>query len=177
LIHQSRIQNQTQKTIKNVFVGLILLMTCFIAQAQVAENIKASSSKKMGEFSDWTSVVFSLETNKPIAPGEAIDDKSKATLEYRIALVARKGIGCHYDIEIKNTSSTTLDVAAEILYFDKLVKRNMSDAKGEKLKAGKSVVLRLIAQGCKKDKGSDLDDYASCLACEFSATIVAGKLK
>jgi hypothetical protein len=174
-MYRTRIQNKTHKTMKNVFVGLILLLTASFTYAQVAENIKASSVKKMGEFSDWKSVEFSLETNKPIAAGDKVDEKSKATLEYRIALVDRKGIGCHYDIEIKNTSNTTLDVAAEILYFDKLVKRNMSDAKGDKLKAGKSAVFRLIAQGCKKDKGSDLDDYASCLACEFGATIVAGK--
>jgi hypothetical protein len=166
------------QNMKNLVVGVIALLACSFSQAQVAENVKASPGKKMGEFSDWTPVEFSLETNKPIMPGEKVDDKSKATIEYRIALADRKGIGCHYDVEIKNTSNITLSVAAEILYFDKLVKRNMSDARGEdKLKAGKSVVLRLIAQGCKKDKGSDLDDYASCLACEFNATIVAGKVK
>lgn len=144
---------------KTIFTLCFIFAGALTAFSQVATGIKASSDKKMGEFTDWKKVDVSF------------DDGSAATIEYRIALATRKGIGCHYDIEIKNTSDITLKVIAEASYYDKLVKGNFSAAADEKLKAGKSFVARLIAQGCKKDKGSDLDDYATCLACEFEASI------
>jgi hypothetical protein len=147
---------------KTIITLCLILAGTLTAFSQVATGIKASPDKKMGEFSDWQSVDVSV-------------DGSKGTIEYRIALVDRKGIGCHYDVEVKNNLDITLKIIVEAGYYDKLVKGTYSAVFDEKVKAGKSAVGRLIAQGCKKDKGSDLDDYASCLACEFSANILVAK--
>jgi hypothetical protein len=60
-------------------------------------------------------------------------------------------------------------------YYDQFVKGYFGEEIKESLKPGKSIVGRLIAQGCKKDKGSDLDDFAACMACDFTATISVSK--
>ncbi len=148
---------------KKLSLLCFVLLTVLFAQAQVATGIKASPEGKMGEFSEWKKVDVSF------------DDGGKATIEYRIALATRKGIGCHYDLEVKNTSDITLTVRMKSSYYDKLVKSQFGEEIKEKLKAGKSVVGRLIAQGCKKEKGSNADDYASCIACDFEASIYVSK--
>jgi hypothetical protein len=146
------------------FVGaFILIFTISLGYAQVASDIKPSASGKMGEFSTWTPVEVSFE------------DGTKAPIEYRIRLAMRKGIGCHYDLEVVNKSDIKLNIRLKSSYYDKLVKSNFGDEIKETLKPGKGVTGRLVAQGCKKDKGSDLDDYASCLACEFGASIYVSK--
>jgi hypothetical protein len=146
------------------FIGtIVLVFVAVISRAQVVSDIKPSAEGKMGEFTAWTPIEVSF------------DDGTKAPIEYRIRLATRKGIGCHYDLEVVNKSDIKLNVRLKSSYYDKLVKSNFGDEIKETLKPGKGVVGRLVAQGCKKDKGSDLDDYASCLACEFGASIYISK--
>jgi hypothetical protein len=146
------------------FVGVLMLVfAAALSHAQVVSDIKPSAEGKMGEFSEW------------IKTEASFDDGTKVPIEYRIRLATRKGIGCHYDLEVVNKSDTKIDVRLKASYYDKLVKSNFGDEIKETLKPGKGVVGRLVAQGCKKDKGSDLDDYASCLACEFGASIYVSK--
>lgn len=149
--------------IKNTFVCLVLCLTGIFSFAQVASNIKPLANGKMGEFTEWKKVDVSW------------DDGTTATVEYRIALATRKGIGCHYDLEVKNTSDMKLNIRMKSHYYDKLVKSNFGDEIKESLKPGKSLVGRLVAQGCRKDKGFEGDDYASCMACEFYAELFVSK--
>jgi hypothetical protein len=148
---------------KHLITFLSLFLIAFLAEAQVASNIRPEASGKMGEYGEWKNVDISF------------DDGSSATIEYRVRLANRKGIGCHYDLEVKNTSAEKLTVRATSSYYDKLVKSNFGDEAKEGLKAGKSVEIRFIAQGCKKDKGSDLDDFGVCMACEFGIDIHVSK--
>lgn len=138
-----------------VLAGLVPLF----CSAQIVSGLRPDEDGKIGEFSEWKSVEATF------------DDGSKATIEYRIALVARKGIGCHYDLEVKNTSTDKLDIKIKSSYYDKLVKGNFGEEIKESLKAGKSVVARLIAQGCRGEKGADLSDFEACMACDFEASI------
>lgn len=142
-----------------LLIAIGLLMISHVSGAQVAVDIKPGPDAKMGEFSPWSKVDVSF------------DDGSAATIEYRVALVARKGVGCHYDLEVKNTSDTKLDIAMKSSYYDKLVKKHFGDKISETVKPGKSVTGRFIAQGCKKEKGVELDDVAACLACDFGLNI------
>jgi hypothetical protein len=141
-------------------VGILtLIMAALASQAQVVKDVRPPEGGKMGEFTAWKSAdVF-------------WDDGDKATIEYRVALVNRKGIGCHYDLEIKNTSEVKLVVKGKSSFYDQLVKSNFGDEAKETLKPGKSVVMRFIAQGCKKEKGTDKDDYGVCMACDFGINI------
>jgi hypothetical protein len=75
--------------IKNTLIGIFCL-AAFAATGQVATGIKPSADGKMGEFTEWKKVDVSW------------DDGATATVEYRIALATRKGIGCHYDLEVRN---------------------------------------------------------------------------
>jgi hypothetical protein len=148
---------------KHLITLLALFTIVFFAEAQVATNIRPAADGKMGEYGDWKNVDISF------------DDGSSATIEYRIKLSNRKGIGCHYDLEVKNTSSVKLTVRAKSSYYDKLVKSNFGDEAKENIKPGKSLEIRFVAQGCKKDKGSDLDDFGACMACEFGIDIHVSK--
>jgi len=129
------------------------------AEAQVVTDIRPGPGGTIGEYGAWTKVDV------------LFDGEPNATIEYRVRLATRKGIGCHYDLEIKNTSNEKLNIKATSSYYDKLVKSNFGDEAKESLKAGKSVEIRFIAQGCKKEKGADVDDYGACLACEFGMNI------
>lgn len=150
--------------ISKTVLSAVFFLTVSLASAQVA-TIKPSDGgiSKIGEFSEWKKVDVSF------------DDNSTASIEYRFALATRKGIACHYDIEVKNTSATKLDIRLNSNYYDKFVKGNFGDEIKETLKPGKSVVARLVAQGCKKDKGSDADDYTACLACDFFTDLFVTK--
>jgi hypothetical protein len=150
------------KSLKTILC-VILLAAGYAGHGQVVADIKPAAEGKMGEFTEWQKAEASF------------DDGTKATFEYRIGLATRKGIACHYDLEVKNTSEITLNIKMKSSYYDKLVKGQFGDEAKEKLKPGKSVVARLIAQGCKKDKGSDKDDYGVCVACDFSASIDVSK--
>lgn len=151
--------NYPDSKLRNFLLATLLILMSQVLSAQVAVNIKPAENSKMGEFSDWSKVDVSF------------DDGSSATIEYRVALVARKGVGCHYDLEVKNTSEGKLDIAMKSSYYDKMVKKHFGDKISETVKPGKSVVGRFIAQGCKKDKGVELDDVAACLACDFGLNI------
>jgi hypothetical protein len=149
-----------------ILTSLLCLAFCmafFSGMAQVATGIKPAPDGKMGEFTEWKKTDVSW------------DDGTTATIEYRIALATRKGIGCHYDLEVKNTSDMKLNIRMKSHYYDKLVKSNFGDEIKESLKPGKSLVGRLVAQGCRKDKGFEGDDYASCMACEFYAELFVSK--
>lgn len=144
------------------FISIATLCVGF-AHAQVATNIRPEATGKMGEYGEWKNVDISF------------DDGSSATIEYRVRLATRKGIGCHYDLEVKNTSNIKLNVRARSSYYDKLVKSNFQDESKETLKPAKSVAIRFIAQGCKKEKGADTDDFGHCMACEFGLDIFVSK--
>lgn len=148
---------------RHLITIMLLVAITFSVEAQVASNIRPAADGKMGEYGEWKNVDISF------------DDGSTATIEYRIRLANRKGIGCHYDLEVKNTSTEKLTVRAKSSYYDKLVKSNFGDEAKENIKAGKSIEIRFIAQGCKKDKGSDLDDFGACMACEFGIDIHVSK--
>ncbi len=131
--------------------------------AQVVTDLKPSDTGEMGRFTDWTQKEVSL------------GDNITANIEYRIALVARKGIGCHYDVEVKNNSDIKLNIRLKSSYYDKLVKGQFGDEIKESLKAGKSFTGRFVAQGCKKEKGSEMDDCGQCNACDFGVSIYVSK--
>ncbi|HZY80221.1 MAG TPA: hypothetical protein VFE50_11905 [Cyclobacteriaceae bacterium] len=148
---------------KLIVITAFLFVTALVANAQVKTNIRPEASGKMGEYGEWQKVDVSF------------GDGSEATVEYRVRLAARKGIGCHYDLEVKNTSSEKLNVRGMSSYYDQLVKSNFGDAAKESVKPGKSVEMRFIAQGCKKEKGSDKDDFGHCMACEFGIDLFVAK--
>ena len=151
-------------TIKILFVSLIIsLFSTLTCKAQVVSGVKPSPNGKMGEFTEWTKVDVSF------------DDGTKAQIEYRIALVKRKGIACHYTCEIKNNSEIKLNVRIKSSYYDKLVKGNYGEEVKDKLKPGKILAGLLVAQGCKKEKDVEKDDYGHCMACEFGVSIYVSK--
>ncbi len=131
----------------------------FFCSGQIVSGVRPPDDGAIGEFTEWTSVEAEF------------DDNTKATIEYRVALVARKGIGCHYEMQVKNTSDQKLDIKLKSSYYDKLVKGNFGEEIFETLKPGKELAAKLIAQGCRAEKGSDLSDYAACMACEFGINI------
>ena len=147
----------------------LLILTGFVtaitlsAGAQVVTNIKPAPDGKIEEYGEWKTaeVVW--------------DDGTKANVDYRIRLAARKGIGCHYDLEVKNNSSLKLEIKAKSSYYDKLVKSQFGDEGKENLKPGKSVAIRFVAQGCKKEKGVEKDDFGHCMACDFGIDLYVSK--
>ncbi|MGL2963341.1 hypothetical protein ACSVH2_05930 [Flavobacterium sp. RSB2_4_14] len=144
--------------------ALFIIISNFMSiNAQVVSELKPSIDGKMGEFTEWktSSVNF--------------DDGTSATFDYRIALADRKGIGCHYELEVKNTSALKLEFKMKSSYFDKLVKSQFGDEIKETLKPEKSVLAKFIAQGCKKEKGVEKDDYGHCMACDFGINIYVTK--
>lgn len=141
------------------FILTFLMCAAFAAQAQVAKDIRPSADAKMGEFSGWTNVDVTWE------------DGSAATVAYRIRLSNRKGIACHYEFEVMNSSKMKLTIIAKSSYYDKLVKNQFGDDLAETVKPDKSVVFKIIAQGCKKEKGADLDDFGHCMACDFGVNL------
>lgn len=147
---------------KILFLAFILVATLGV-QAQVVTGLRTEEGGKMGEYTEWkkSTVIF--------------DDNSTAEIEYRIALIKRKGIACHYDVEVKNNSDIKITVRIKSSYYDKLVKGNYGEEAKETLKAGKSVVAHTIAQGCKKEKDVEKDDYEHCMACEFGVSIYVSK--
>lgn len=144
---------------KTISILVFVLAVASFAEGQVVSDIRPAAGGKIGEYGEWQKVDV------------LFDGEPSATIEYRVRLATRKGIGCHYDLEIKNTSNEKLNIKATSSYYDKLVKGNFGDEAKESLKAGKSVEIRFIAQGCKKDKGSDAEDFEVCMACEFGMNI------
>lgn len=145
---------------------LVFILLCVIgisSKAQVVSGLKAPSPGEMGKFTEWQSVDVKF------------DDGTSAKIEYRIALAMRKGIACHYDLEVKNNSDQKVKVRLKSNYYDKFVKSYFGEEIKETLKPGKGITGRLIAQGCKKDKGSKAEDYDLCTSCDFSASIFVEK--
>lgn len=142
---------------------IVIFIVSISAKAQVVSGVKPPATGEMGKFTEWQSAEVKFE------------DGTSAKIEYRIALATRKGIACHYDFEVKNSSDQKIKVRLKSSYYDKLVKGNFGDEIKETLKPGKGVTGRLVAQGCKKDKGSKAEDYELCLACEFGASIYVEK--
>lgn len=150
------------KTTKHL-AYLAFFFMVFQGNSQVVSNLKPSIDGKLNEFTEWKTSETSF------------DDGTSATFEYRIALVARKGIGCHYDVEVKNTSSFKLEFKIKSSYYDKLVKGHYGDEIKETLKPEKSILGRFIAQGCRKEKGVEKDDFGHCMACDFDVAIYVTK--
>lgn len=153
---------------KNLIAKSITLLLFVVAfqlhsQAQVVSGVRPPADGKMGEFTPWTKLTVSF------------DDNTTADIEYRIALVKRKGIGCHYQIEVKNNSTIKLTVKFKSSYYDKLVKSSFGEERKGSIKPGKILEGTLIAQGCRKEKGEEKDDYGICSACEFGVTIFVSK--
>ncbi|MCC7233206.1 MAG: hypothetical protein IT242_09700 [Bacteroidia bacterium] len=148
---------------KKVQLTIAICLAAAGLRAQVVSGIKPLPEGKMGEFTEWKKQEITFE------------DKSTASIEYRVALVARKGIGCHYDLEVKNTSDQKLNVRLKSNYYDKLVKSYFGDEIKETLKPGKTVSGRFVGQGCRKEKGVERDDYGHCIACDFSLSIFVEK--
>jgi len=166
-LHPVNLKNKNQTTLMKLFkvsAAILFCIVSFCVNAQTVSGVKPDPTKAMGVYSDWTKSDVTFE------------DGSTATIEYRLALITRKGIACHYDFEVKNTSSANVKVKLKSSYSDKLVKGLYHEEVKESLKAGKSVVARFIAQGCKKDKGAEeLEPYAQCMACSFFVDITVSK--
>ena len=135
----------------------------FFCSAQVVTELRPAKGANMGDYTEWASEEVSF------------DDGTKANFEYRLALVKRQGIACHFEVEIKNNSDIKLDFKIKSDYYDKLVKGEFSEETKESLKGGKSGVFKTLIQGCKKEKGVDLSDYDTCMACEYGISIYVYK--
>jgi len=138
---------------------VLALLAPLMSLGQVVTDLRPPVDGSMGTFTEWKSVDVEFDNN------------TTATIEYRIALVDRKGIGCHYEVHVKNTSDQKLDIKLKSSYYDKLVKGNFGEEVMESLKPGKELAAKLIAQGCRAEKGADLSDFAACMACEFGVNI------
>ncbi|HNQ12393.1 MAG TPA: hypothetical protein PKH65_00410 [Bacteroidia bacterium] len=156
--------------IKIICIGIFLSLSVNL-NAQNADfgnkvvTIDKPSSKSMGEFTEWTKMELVLE------------DGSKGEIEYRIALANRKGIACHYQVEVKNNTSAKLKLTFDSNYYDKLVKSHFGEKKQGTVKPGAIMEATLIAQGCKKEKGKELSDFENCMACDFFVDLYAMQLK
>ena len=131
--------------------------------AQVVTGLRVPENSQMGQYTEWQTAEISF------------DDGTTASIDYRMAMVTRKGVACHYDVEVKNNSDLKLDIKLKSHYYDKMVKSNFGDEIKETLKPGKSLVGRLICQGCKKEKDVDTDDFGHCAACDFWVDIYVSK--
>jgi hypothetical protein len=148
---------------KKIIFTLALLTCLNIVNAQIVSGLKPPADGKMEAFTEW------------VKSDVTFDDNTTAVVEYRIALVNRKGIACHYNVEVKNNSDLKLKIRLKSSYYDKLVKGNYGDEIKETLKPGKTLAGRMIAQGCKKEKGTETDDYGHCMACDFGVSIYVSK--
>lgn len=151
-----------KKLLQQTLVALVFLIPTW-GNTQVVSGIRPPESGKVGEFTAWekVNVVF--------------DDNTTATIEYRIALVKRKGIACHYILEVNNTSNIKLNIKAKSSYYDKLVKGQYGDEFKNTVKPGKISQAYIIAQGCKKEKDVERDDYGHCYACDFGVSLYVSK--
>ena len=148
---------------KSFILSALLLLCIFSVNAQVVSDIRPPENGKTGEYTEWKKADVSF------------DDGTTATIEYRSVLTKRVGIACHYKIEVKNTSSTKLTIKFKSSYYDQLVKRNFGDESKGSVKPGNSIESSFIAQGCKKETGSEKDDYGHCFACDFGISIYVSK--
>lgn len=146
-----------------IFLLLLAMSMTTLLHAQTIATIRQPKDKAMGVFTEWEKKTVEFE------------DKTTAEVEYRIALATRKGIGCHYDIEVKNNSDQKIIIKLDSNYYDKLVKSHFGDKIEVTLKPGKSLVGRMVAQGCKKVKDRELDDFETCMECDFFVDLLVSK--
>lgn len=151
------------KTLSGTLLAFIFLMLSNCLTAQVVSSIKPDSTGKIGEFDEWKKATASF------------DDGTKATFEYRVGLMKRTGMGCHYEIEVRNTSEEKYEFKIESHYYDKFVKSYFGDKTKDKVKPGKIINAHFVAQGCKKEKGVERTDLQHCLACDFYINIFISK--
>lgn len=142
---------------------MVLSVALMGLKAQVVSGLKPPADGKMEQFTEWTKADVTFE------------DNTTATIEYRVALVARKGIGCHYALEVRNTSNEKLKVRMKSNYYDKLVKSHFGDEIEETLKPGKEVAGKFVGQGCKKEKGVEMEDFELCISCDLTLSIFVTK--
>jgi len=141
----------------------ILLLNLFMVATAWAQHTETGIlTNEIGElekFTEWKKVTV-------------VENSQEYSYEYRIALVKRKGIGCHYTIEVKNTSAVKIKVNINTNYYDKLVKGYFGEEVDAKIKPSATEAFLIIAQGCKADKDKkDMSDYELCSACDFSYLI------
>lgn len=146
------------------FIILALLFSALNSNAQSEQGILPPATGEFKTYTDWKKVEVVFESGE------------KATYEYRIALVNKKGLACHYDLQIKNTSAVKLKFRVNTHYYDKLVKGNFGDKFENQIKPEKTVSFLVLTQGCKADKDKkDQPDYERCTGCGLSYEITVIK--
>lgn len=60
--------------------------------AQVVTGLRVPENSQMGQYTEWQTAEISF------------DDGTTSSIDYRMAMVTRKGVACHYDVEVKNNS-------------------------------------------------------------------------
>lgn len=144
-------------------IAIALVFFVLKTSAQTVSGITANKEGSFGEFSAWTKQEVKF------------DDGSNMNFEYRIALIKRVGIGCHYQIEIRNNGDKKYVFEVKSHYYDKFVKSRFGDKGKEKIKPGAIQNFHFVAQGCKKDKDVERTDYQHCTACDMTVDITVLK--
>lgn len=144
-------------------IAIVLLFFAINSYAQTVSGITANKEGNFGEYSAWTKKEVKF------------DDGTSMNFEYRIALLKRVGIGCHYMLEVKNNGDKKYEFEVKSHYYDKFVKSNFGDKGKEKIKPGATEGFRFVAQGCKKEKDVDRTDYQHCTACDMTVDITVFK--
>lgn len=152
------------KAMKKTLLVLLVLLTTSILTVNAQESFKTPGKKEFKEWSEWKKMTYN------------VSDAVSVELEYRLAMSGRKGIACHYDMEIKNLSDKKIEGQIIWRYYDNLVKSNIKEVKDYKLKPNGTAAVHLIVQGCKK-KDKELEDYDVCLACPCSFDLNVNKVK
>lgn len=139
---------------------IMMLLTGYIANAQTT-GVGLSENGKEGEYGEWQKVDDKLPDGKAV------------TYEYRLRLRKKLAFACHYDVEIKNTSSEKFMAVVSFSYFDRLVNQTYSGVEKVKVKPGGSGEIGMLVQGCKKkkDEPKDMSDYDICRSCGLQYTI------
>ena len=145
------------------FFTILILILAVRSNAQVQGSAQLPEGK-VNEFSEWVAATYTLA------------DNSTVEFEYRIKLSKKTGMACHYQLEFKNKSDRKLSFGVVFTYYDQLVKREMSEGAKAKAKAGAVASVKMIVQGCKKQKDSEKkDDYSVCTACGLSYEIIVSE--
>lgn len=142
------------------FFTIMILLLAATSNAQVKGSAQLPEGK-VNEFSEWVAATYTL------------GDNTTVEFEYRIKLNKKTGMACHYQLEFRNKSDRKLNFGVVFTYYDQLVKREMSEGAKAKVKGGAAGSVKMIVQGCKKQKDSEKkDDYSVCTACGLSYEIV-----
>lgn len=138
----------------------MMLLTGFAAGAQTT-GVGLAENGKEGEYGEWQKVEDKLPNGTSV------------TYEYRLRLRKKLAFACHYDVEIKNTSTEKFGAVVSFTYYDRLVNQNFGGSEKVKVKPGGSGEIGMLVQGCKKkkDEPKDMSDYDICRSCGLQYTI------